>query len=279
MESDRKEALGFVCRWFLLAMASAGVAAAAYVGVVAASPRQDVSRAIVSDGVSVGPIVEMPARLVPRPRDWRNARLLLRCGGQLACAEYQETDPFYLKLQGAGGDDLETRVFGVPYVYVMFGGDPGRMRLLPPGRRVFLIDSSVSLAGMGREPALWGRALVEMKRRGDLVFFHPGPAEDFEAFRADLRRKGLQAPVVCAFAEADPSRASLARAYYCLGGNARKGDPGDVLTDRESLAVRAAGLQFRSHWFVPPGAARKQIPPGVQAHHGLEDFIRSFAGE
>jgi hypothetical protein len=275
VKDESREVAGFLCRWCLLALASVLAASAAFVGAVAASPRQEALRLTLSDvACPASPFAAVPGRLVPSPEAPADLRLLALYGDRMRVCSYEVPYLLYLPLDPASAGDLSVRVIGVPYVFLMFGGQEGTIRLVSPGARAFLIDSSLDEAERANSPGPWARAVELMGRRGTLAFFHPGPAESLEAFRADLRHRGMAAPVLCEFADKAPALASLRLAFGSLRQQGRGPCLMTVVTDDPERASAGAALGCRAHWVMPPGAAPAANDRRVTVHRDLASFVQ-----
>jgi hypothetical protein len=277
VKEGQGEAIGFLCRWCLLGLACAGLAAAGYVGVLAASPHQDTPRAFLSD--EIFPVTNqfwILGRLVPPPTDAPNIRFLLRVGEGVTVAEYFESEPFYASANRPAPGDFPTSVIGMPHVFLLFGADAGTLRLVAEDAKVFLIDSSLETSAGGSDPAGWTRALAAMRRRGSVALFHPGPPQAYEAYRRDLRRRGIGDPVLCALGDGESVDSTLLRARYALYTDSRRGDLATVVTDRKETAETAARLGFSARWIAPGGAGSPSDDVRVKSYPSLDRFVLSI---
>ncbi len=279
MREQSRAILGFFSRWLLLGLGGGIAVSAGAIGATAVSPRQQAPRPVVSDGLFVtGPEVEVAARLTPRPSRPGAFRVLLFVGDQATRGPYHEDDVFYLKLPRAEAGEYSIGLAGVPYVCLTRDGEPAKLTMLPAGRRVFLVDGALVTDLLRRDPAAWEWAAATMRARGQLAFVHPGPAEEFETFRSDLRRRGHWEPVLCAFASQRPALATLYRVSLWLGLHKGGAAVVDVVTSDRELARYALGRKMRANW-IADGPDRAAADPRVKTCLGMEAFTRALAAE
>lgn len=279
VKDEQREIVGFFCRWCLLGLAWAGLAAAGFVGVVAASPHQETPRAFLSDEVFLPTRYPWTmGRLVPPPKAAADVWLLVRVGDQVSVAGYDESDLLFLPLARPARGDIRIGVIGMPFVFLMFPGDAGTLRFIAPDERVFLIDSSLDASAGGASPVLWARALAALRRRGGVAFLHPGPAAEFQTYRQDLRRRGIGDPVLCAFARGGAA-ATLTDARSALRAKDRRADLTTVVTGSRALSRAAAEMGFGAIWIVPRGVQAPSGEAPVKAFASLDSFVQSIDAE
>ncbi len=249
--SRTSEAVGFLCRWSLLAGAAAATVLVGWAAVRAtAGVGEDVRATLVmSDWV---------VRLSPTARE---TAYLPGCvqppvasGAHVALAVTEGRPLTMVRADGGNcraeiDDPREgtTRVIvrGLPYSALAFEAPRCRLLCLPHDTRVFLVDARLALAQRREHLGGYHACLRAMDARGRAVLFHPGPRGDYFRCLRALRAAGSGRAVL--YADVRPGRAcTLRRARRSLCPTRRARKPDAVTADAE-LARAAAAMGLPTH--------------------------------
>jgi hypothetical protein len=280
LKDEHREVAGLLCRWCALGLAWAGAGAAAYLSAAPlGAARGQPPRVILTDAACyAAPEAYLKGLLLPPPPDTRGAVLLVRYPDRLAAFGLDESQPFYVSVKNPLPGDCPLRVIGLPQVLPLYAGDAAVLRVLAPGVRACLVDAALAARFRSAGPARWAAFRAACRRLGEVVYLHPGPPGEFEAFRRDLHREGLAEPVYCHLEGDDGAVAAL---YGQREALARRGQapPPVLVTDSEELAARAAAWGLDARWIAPPGAKPARPHDRLRYHEGLEGFLRDAAAE
>ncbi|HUT61108.1 MAG TPA: hypothetical protein VNA25_24945 [Phycisphaerae bacterium] len=271
MDEHRSEALGFLCRWCLLAVGCAAVLGAAYMGLSAAVSTGSAERVrlILVDEISrpatptwVGCLTEPPTE-----RDGGNLLMGGVPGGPRSFLGFW-SGAFHLR-SAAAVRLSRTTACGVPYLRLSDAQAEARLLAVPTVRRVFFVEAHLAEQALAAQPQAWDRCLGLLRRRGEVAFVHPGPVVEYEAFRSRLRAAGQDEPVLGSLTRPDGSVRVLRGVAKRMGGNGAADMM--VLTDRPAVAGAAANLGFVSHLI---GAGEGVSPHrNLRRHESLQDLI------
>jgi len=271
------EAIGFLCRWSLLALTGAILAAGVLACGLAAS---DVSQ--LRGEILVPDAVAAPGRALLRGTF---APVAMVGGSSSAVARLSPpSGPARLLTGSSGGEAVllwpgelppgPTRavVLGNPYGRYAFGESEALLCVIPPHRVVFLVDAAMA-AGCGAAAADELRlGIAALSGHGEIAFFHEGPQEAYEAVRDELREAFPGRAVVSALGSKPRPPASLRFARARLGGQR----PGAirVVTAEANLAAQAAGRGFETHLI---GADRPpDAPEALKTWISLTEYAASL---
>lgn len=278
MKDETREILGFLCRWCLLGLAWAALAAAGWVSLSAARHYEGQSRIVMPDMVlAAGRGAHLTGVVIPeRVAAWDGFLLNRLPGGATVC-NTGEHGHFLASAAGGGAGDHEIRVIGVPYGLLSFQSARALLRVVPPGREAFFVEASLAEWAADHAPASWARCQTAMRQRGTPAVFCAGPVAEYDALRERLRKGGIAAPVV--FAEERPGNPlqTLDRARRLL--LTRQGGSSCVaVTDRAETAYRLADAGFLVHLVGADGGGATSRPRAkVQVHPDLDSLAEFLA--
>jgi len=281
------EALGFACRWLLLAGAAGLIAAVAWQSLLAAvGVSQDVhGRFLVPDVLCKARLPKsrycsQPGVLVGHtPAGKMPVVLAVRQAGQTAMAPAKSSQTFALYWLGCEVGLTKARFVGAPYGPLAFQETAAGVLGVEPGRRVALIDARL-LPDEADAPA-WADLLATCQQRGEAALFAVGSIKQYEeAVRRRARDAAAHTLPMLYRIEKPPY--VLRRAAYDLRRPRRKDMI--VVTGDAALADAAAGSGFTVHLVASggsPSGQRRQGPAtgtAVVPHadlRALGEFLRA----
>jgi len=142
-------------------------------------------------------------------------------------------------------------VKGVPYGAFAFEKSQPIFQVVPPGCPVVMVDARLAVRALDEERQTVLEAVELLRRRGVVVFFHPGPLYEYENYRRMLREAFPDSPVACVVDDKkprDPWR-TLNVTWQDLN---RPKDRPDVVTDQADLAATLARAAVFTHLIAPP---------------------------
>lgn len=281
---DRRETVGFFCRWGLLGLAGLtvlGVAATAVLATAAITSDLDAA-SIVPDIIrqsdkpggalrigrsSIGQPYGMTSWFVHWPG---------RGCGFVTCNSHRQ---LVMRVDGTAEVGLHRlAITGVPYGPFAFERTDVLFQVVWPGREVFLFDARAAGRALRDGPDTLAGCVTEMHRRGEVAFFHAGPLSDFSAVRRRLRRFDARIPVLCTVAKDSGAMNTIRHAAGALNRRGKAKPLLRVVTGDVRIAEGALRLGFRVHLVASPappagGGARLRL------HESLAKFKESLAGE
>jgi len=270
-----REILGFVCRWGVFALGGVGCACIALVSVLTAdtSAGELCATMIVPDAIY--PRQGDPRRLVwgyVQPELPYPAPILSVCHAQDGPLLLVDGDGLTLYPVVEAPDEglYRVTVTGVPHGAVAFQQETALLRIIPDGRKVFLIDAAMYLDAPAPQQGELRGCLAEMRRRGEPALFDAGTRHDFLAHRAKLRVLHAEMPILWTPQDIGNDLATLRRAAHPLRPNCL------VITDRPVLAARAAAAGFPTELIALAGFGGS-VPRGVTAHDSPATFKEYLA--
>jgi len=283
MNEGVREPVGFLCRWCLLALTLATVGTVLGAGLLGtAAVTADLEAGLViGDSIwqlggnvpmyLTGYINSSPIRNVSdslllsgRPGEWR-----------LPVPTYKEQiHPPLLRPQ-AGVNRLV--VAGFPYGEFAFESRQARLLVVHPGAKVFLFDARTAVSFPPKQAGMLRRCLIELSRRGEPAFFHPGPLRQFVKARKLLRQAGLDLPMLCEVKKPQDPTYVLRQAARHLNRWEHKENL-CIITGDVKLARAAAGQGFTTHLLAPEGL-KVQPHRHLQRHRSLGKFKEYLAAE
>ena len=287
MDEGIRETVGFLCRWCLLALAGVTATAVCWAALLAtAAMTTGLGADVVPSDTVCGQSAEKPAALrcyqSPVVSHSNNPHAMgVLPDGALATA-YTYRGGFYLRADRSTAGRYSIRTKGLPYSALAFHNRRLRLKVLPPGRRVFLVDAELAVAVRPSQRRSLRQCLDHMRRLGDVAFFHAGDRGELLLVRDILGRKHPDTPVLAAYhGNRPPAPLSVPRmAAWDLNpptGSGRR-RPIVVTADGE-LAASAAAALFPTHHVgfsglgAGPAAAR-----GPRVHRSLAAFGDHLAG-
>ena len=248
MPDSTREIVGFLCRWLLLAMVLATVAAGAVAGLQSATAvRDDLGTTMVlSDALwrqggpdhphlrgYIYPSLNAPA--LPMALANRPGGPMMKLVAHQNVV-YLETD----RLQ-TGPNLLILK--GIPYSAVAFQKQRGTLLFAPADKELFLVDDRLLSRRTGTDPETIRRLLARLQTDGYVAFFHPGDLVQLEAMRREAQQ--LFPDVAVVFYETKtPDPLDTLRGVAWSWGAKGNGKPA-VITADEELAGAAAAESFR----------------------------------
>jgi len=275
--SHTREVGGFLCRWGLFALTVCGCVAIGWISLrVAQAAVGDVEfTMIVPDAIYYRQ--EDPQRLV-----WGYLQPPLSYYAPVLAVCHLEDGPLLLVEAGRGTlypvveatepGDYRVTVTGTPYSAVAFQQETAILRIIPDGRRVFLVDAAMYLdAPDARQGELRG-CLTEMRRRGELAFFDVGSSQQFLAHRIRLRHLHAESPLLWAPRELGDELATVHRAAGPIRTHCT------VITDQSATATHAASAGFSTELISPVAEGVREIE-GLRRHESISRLKEYLASQ
>lgn len=248
MLDSPREAVGFLCRWTILALAGLAVAGVGYVGILgSANAWAEPTRVIPVDYAwSQRGEFEMRAYLQPPVAQSSHTRLMAAPDGHGPLTGPVVGGFFILPLYRAQPGTFDVNIKGQPYGPMAYVQQWARLAIVQPQQRVLLVDAATAMAMSTRE-----RELLESRAKAaggfELIVLDGALPPDYEQDRSTLRHLGWTQPVVNL---TDPGR-SMGKGQpklAALGETARRLERQPkavtlVTADRE-LAAGAAAAGF-----------------------------------
>ncbi|MHC4982832.1 MAG: hypothetical protein ACYTF6_06650 [Planctomycetota bacterium] len=246
---DWKEALGFLCRWCLLALAFVTVVLVALASIMASASAAAglAAEMIVPDAVwgrkegvhLTGFATPEVARRYPQVAisSSPDSQLLL------VPTSGEKISP---QLSGCQVGLNHIRTIGVPYSRHSFNKADAMLHVVPPGREVCLLDAATVLDGRANDPEGLADCLSELLKDADVVFFHEGPLEQFPHVRKRLRESYPRIGIVF-FADRQLTPKTLSRMARTLAARKSESRKPVVITGDAQLANTAAAKGYPVH--------------------------------
>lgn len=280
MLDSLKQLIGFLCRWTLLAMATGTMAAVVWAGALAA---QEVASDV--DAVMVIPdkVLAGWSKLKwrgqidpPGPRRSTSAALAYRPGGPaLFACTYGKW--IYLQVDRVHTGLNRVTVKGVPYGAFAYKRVQALLCIIPAETDLFLLDARMALA-VGDLGHLAG-CLEELRGRGQPVFFHAGPVDEFLEIRRSLRRLESITPMTCEMLSKPRAFVAVRRLAGRLGRYRKGAQKPFLVTADIELARRASKGKkgFPTYLITSPPA--KALSGRVHQLESLAKFKEYLAGQ
>jgi len=147
--------------------------------------------------------------------------------------------------------------------------------IVPPGRRVFLLDARLVLSALTGRANELGDCLSLLRRRGTVAIFHAGRARQFHAVRDALGHLADEMPLLCIDRTPHKPTNVLWRAASTLNRNKAKLD---VITSDADLADESQQAGFGT-WLIAPGSAKGPLPKGPRHFTDLAKFKEYLAAQ
>ena len=267
MDEGIRETVGFLCRWCLLALAGVTAMAVCWAALLAtAAMTAGLGADVVPSDTVCGQSAEKPAALrcyqSPVVSHSNNPHAMgVLPDGALATA-YTYRGGFYLRADRSTAGRYSIRTKGLPYSALAFHNRRLRLKVLPPGRRVFLVDAELAVAVRPSQRRSLRQCLDHMRRLGDVAFFHAGDRGELLLVRDILGRKHPDTPVLAAYhGNRPPAPLSVPRmAAWDLNpptGSGRRLSDGARGQQREAAVQSGDGPHIR---FLGTGAADWRPP-------------------
>ncbi len=280
-ESHRREIVGFLCRWLLLAGAGTVVVAVTWASLLAAADVSGESRAqlllrdwVAAPGRGDSSGVYLRAHLdPPASRSGLDIALLIAEGHPLGVVRTYKGD-CGMVLDNPQAGTIPLLVRGLPYGAMAFQASRCRLLCVPSDRPVFLVDARMALAAGGRKDEAWAACLRAMKAAGQVALFHPGPWRQFLQCRRDLRAMGVAEPILFDERRRDPTY-TLTRVGNQLRRRHRR-EGIEVVTADAKLARQSADRRFGTH-LVADGVDAVPAAGPLRLHRSLANLKDSLS--
>lgn len=274
--THRKEMAGFFCRWSLLALAGLSVPGVGATAVLATG-------AITSDLHAAATVPDMlwQADYAGRtylygyssiPCRYGTVALLVHWPGRgrdfiIHIAEKRLWMEIRPPLQ-AGGHRLA--VAGVPYGAFAFETRDVLFHVVRPGRDVFLFDARMAARALADGDDQFAACISELRRRGEVAFFHPGPLSGYFPASERLREFDASIPTVCRIGRGDGTITTIRHTTRTLNRVVQRKmtQPPLIITGDEQLAGSARRSGFAVDLVRPPGAVA-EAGKGLRLHEDL----------
>ena len=247
------EVVGFLCRWTLLALATATILAAtcAVLAAMAGAPGNVRARLVIADVLfeqAGEKLTWAPCYQAPKARGGIGPRVMTKRPDGKLIFFASGIRAFYLPIPGDWPQRSRLRVRGVPYSSLAFEAGWMLIHPTPRGRRVYAFDAT--LAGVLRKaPASpWHACLRDAAARGGVAFFSGGPPENIPVLRRELLEYYGTIPLL--YTRSDRSDALPTLIALSRKLNARKTPDRPmpiVITADAQLAQRCAAQGFPTH--------------------------------
>lgn len=280
MHGAIREALGFLCRWCLLALVGLIVPCLTWAALLAtATPAAHARREVVApDSIRQRPrdryLVAYPD---PHVRRASSTVLIVNRPDEGVCGLYSGRDHvFYIPLGKTRLGISRVLLNGVPYGPHAFCREETLLQIVSPGRRVFLIDAGAAFDLPADAERVFKDCLEKLRRRGAAVFFHPGALPDYVRVRRRLRGPYPGTPVVYRVTRKPDPMDALAYAAKTLCR--RRKENCVVITPDANLARRAAESGFAAH-LLASDEIQEGRPGRLLRHNSLAKFKEYLARE
>ena len=270
MDESLKEAVGFLSRWWLLALAVAGgvLVAWASLAAAAAAPRR-APAPIISDEIVVAPVSQrhVVAHLSDSVPIVLYTQFLFLPPGATPRIVYGSSRKMYILLEGLPPGLHRVHLRGIPYGTFAFEEMQGLCKVVAPGAEVLLFDARLSETPEGAREL--PRTLREMRGSLEVVLIHPGPLEAYRRLHREIRLRDGDVPYV--FSAHEPQDNMWTLNYVASSLNRLWADRPPLVTADAELASRASAQGFPTHWIHPQPDERIERG-GVRRYESLGDF-------
>jgi len=276
------EAVGFVCRWALLALAAATILAAtcAVLAATAAMPGNVRARLVISDALceqAAGKHTWVPCYQAPEAHDGISPKVMAQRPDAELVFFVSEHQAFYLSISRERPERSRLRVQGVPYSSLAFDAGWMLIHRTPRGGRVYAFDATAARV-LRKDPASpWHVCLQDASTRGNVVFFSGGPAEDIPAQRRDLHEYYGRIPLLYARSDRTDALRTLSALSRKLNSRKTPDRPMPiVITADAELAQRLAAEGFPTHLVAHP-PSRLKARPNLRVHPTFAELRTALA--
>jgi len=255
MQGAWKEAIGFLSRWCLLALACISVLVVGSAAVRAASGAAEMRdvRMVLSDAI------------------WQRWKTPTVVGYLVSSQEVSAKEQFISYLPGQEPNltiGLEERVFadvpswgeglhevvveGNPYGDFAFQKCRAICKLISDAETVFAIDARLADRRLAEDSAGFTDVLGTIEQLGEVILFASGTPAEYERLRARLQQRYPTIPVVFSTRRNPDAMHSLQAIRWTL--NRGRGPRPQVITEDEDLARTAASQGFTTRLITPSAA-------------------------
>ena len=278
MRDSPAEIVGFLCRWCLLALAGGTAVLGAWAGAVATQAVADETGTsiILPDGFW-GPansgrphLSGCLSKALRRP----NPAILMSLQAGRIQTLIGAKRVFYVLVPHAGPGANPVELRGIPYGPLAFQTAAATCFMPAAGRKIFLLDARTAASGRQADGEPLRQCLAELRRRGEVALFHPGPPDAFVHSRRQSLQAGMDLLMLCTVKDSGQAMQTLWDTAWALGGKAT------VITDDRELAYMAAGDGAgRFHVHLISAEAETRPSERLKQHPSLEKFKEYLAGQ
>ena len=269
---DWQEAIGFLCRWCLLALAGAAVLLVGWAGASASAslPAELEATIILPDGLWGRTERAHLTGFFGPSASTGHPEIALCCSPDtellLAPASAERIYP-RLAVHHVGVN--EVRVVGIPYSAQAFNRTEAVLQVVAPGREAWLVDASMALRAARGGDADFAECL-RMIRADEPAFFHDGPVEQLPQVRLELRQAYGRTP--CVFSTDKDGRPNTPlHTAWTLGPDGKHPRKPILVTGDSPLGVALARSGFTVH-LLGAEAAGAELPATLHAHESSRKF-------
>ena len=283
-----QEAVGFLCRWGLLALAGAVVFCAAWAGFAAAEGiAGELALDVTLPDAVWGEANQARPHMTGYLSTARSAAappvLMVVWRGKVQALAPHGGRRIYPGVRGGRPGANPIQIRAIPYGPFAFQHAQATFLLAAAGRPLFLLDARMLPSARQQEVAVWRQCAAAAAGRGEVAMFHPGPLAAFIRARQRLRLAGIDLPVVCSV---DPDEVDLVgmrtlgavwSTWWGRPSSDKPIRPVIVVTSDRTLAASAAGdsrRRFDVHVIDGPQAP---LARDITWHASLAKFKESLA--
>ncbi len=274
MDESLKEAVGFLCRWTLLALAVAGTVLVGWASLAAAAaaaaPRRTPAP-IVSDEIVVAPMSQrhVIAHLSDSARIDLYTQFLFLPPDSRPRMVYGSRRKMYVLLEDLPPGSHRVHLQGIPYGTFAFEEMQGLCKVIAPGSEVLLFDARLYETPEGAMEL--PRTLREARRSLEVVLIHPGPLESYRRLHREIRLRSSGVPYVFFTREPHNNMRTLNHVAWSLNRLWTNRPP--LVTADAELASVASAQGFPTQWIHPEPDERIE-KRGVRRYESLSHFRR-----
>ncbi|MFB3891156.1 MAG: hypothetical protein ACE15C_03935 [Phycisphaerae bacterium] len=197
MHDSHWEAVGFLCRWCLLALACTAIAAVLWVSAAGAvAGRGDQTKLTFPDRIK--PPEGVPICGLLRPSNGGGSQgdfIVAPPGGEAKAAITGDSEVWILVDQArAGGNRFIVK--GSPYGPTAMISQEAKVIGIGEGAELFAIDARIPLRGSGPQREGLSRRIDALRGLGTVVFFDGDDVTQYARDRAALAAMGLDIPII-----------------------------------------------------------------------------------
>ncbi|MDP7163179.1 MAG: hypothetical protein QF577_00485 [Phycisphaerae bacterium] len=279
MRSSLPEAVGFLCRWSLLALAGAVVLVTSWAGLLAAAVADDLHAGLILPDALwhakaknpyltgfLGPSAQRVTVSMTMHQDHFGRLHLTRTYGR-SIQPHLPTPPI-------GTHTVIVR--GLPYSTLAFQQYQGRLVVVPDPQEVYLVDARLAADSSQGDQAAMDRVLAHLKRIGQPALFCPHDPGQFVRLRKRLARY-RDIPMLCATTRYGKVDLMTTIWDTSLRKLQRKNRKPFVITGDTELAILAAQQRHYTHLVAPKGAIPNRT--NLRPHDSLGHLADHLAKE
>jgi len=274
MSDPLNEIVGFLSRWCLLAAAGLSALIVVCAALLAGSTTVDTmqARAVVSDAVW-GPwkTPRVVGYLVSAGRIDSHDQFLAFVPGRKPGPTRSGVGTFVADVPDSGPGLHEVVLKGMPYGSFAFDEHRAICKVIAPRRKVFAIDARLVEMFIEGQGQAWRRFVSDLQTGAEVVLFHPGPADEYERLKKDIRSQYPGTPNVFSMRRRPALTDGIQAIHWTLSRG--KGPRPEVITADAELAQAAAAKGFTVRWIAP--GRTDQPEGGGPARYGSLGELKS----